>query len=249
MFSYKSLIASNQHIKFYCTSKCKDVIPEPYPAKKYIPDWYKRLEMNISKKMDANLLHHINATDIKYETPTIKRCPPFLDAMSAGWIIPLAADIRFNIQDGGAGISWEHDFFDPMIETHSLGQIYTHPSFPLVPVKLINHWIVETSPGWSCLFTPPLNRSDDFLDLLSGIVETDKYFEFINFPGFLKPLADNMTLYAGHPLMQVIPFHREYLNETIVKTLGKKELEKLEKTRNKRSSHRSLYRDTMWQKK
>ena len=225
---------ANSKIKFYCDPRCKGIIPPPYPAKKLIPDWYKRLEM-VVKEGD-------------FLTPTLKRCPPFIDAMSAGWIIPLAADIRFNIQDAGTGISWEHDFFYPMIENHSLKQISTHPSYPLVPIKIINHWIIETPPDWSCIFTPPLNRPDDFIDLLTGIVETDKYFEYVNFPGFLKVLSENLTLSAGHPLMQVIPFHRKYMQETIIESLDKNKIKKLNKTRDLRASHRSLYRDSIWKK-
>ena len=40
-----------------------------------------------------------------FEFKTLKRCPPFLDAMSTGWILPLAADIQFNIQDDGTGLT------------------------------------------------------------------------------------------------------------------------------------------------
>ena len=88
-------------IEFFCDPRCKGVIPEPYKAKKYIPKWYKRLP----PKMQG---------EDGFSFSTLKRCPPFLDAMSAGWIIPLAADIEFKIQDDGTGVQWKSEFFFDM---------------------------------------------------------------------------------------------------------------------------------------
>ena len=169
-------------IKFFCDPECENVIPEPYPARKLIPSWYKRLP------------NFTDSPDGKFDFKTLKRCPPFLDAISSGWIIPLAADVQFNIVDEGTGVSWESEFYRPMVENHTLDQISTHPNHPMIPIKILNHWIIETPPGWSCLFVPPLNRPDKNLDLMSGIVETDKYFEYINFPGFLKLLNGKLMV-------------------------------------------------------
>ena len=228
---------NNSKIKFFCDPECKDVIPEPYPARKLMPDWYKKLP------------NFTDSPDEKFDFKTLKRCPPFLDAMSTGWIIPLAADVQFNIQDNGAGLTWDSEFYRPMVENHTLSQISTHPNHPMVPIKILNHWIIETPPGWSCLFVPPLNRPDKNLDLMSGIVETDKYFEYINFPGFLKLLNGRITLEAGYPLIQVIPYKRNFSKEAEIKSLNKKNTAKLDLTRKRRLSHTSLYRNKMWERK
>jgi|TARA_R110001583_G_scaffold2229_3_gene16355 hypothetical protein len=228
---------NNSKIKFFCDPECQDVIPEPYPARKLMPDWYKKLP------------NFTDSPDEKFDFKTLKRCPPFLDAMSTGWIIPLAADVQFNIQDNGAGLTWDSEFYRPMVENHTLSQISTHPNHPMVPIKILNHWIIETPPGWSCLFVPPLNRPDKNLDLMSGIVETDKYFEYINFPGFLKLLNGRITLEAGYPLIQVIPYKRNFSKEAEIKSLNKKNTAKLDLTRKRRLSHTSLYRNKMWERK
>ena len=228
---------NNSKIKFFCDPECKDVIPEPYPARKLMPDWYKKLP------------NFTDSPDEKFDFKTLKRCPPFLDAMSTGWIIPLAADVQFNIQDNGAGLTWDSEFYRPMVENHTLSQISTHPNHPMVPIKILNHWIIETPPGWSCLFVPPLNRPDKNLDLMSGIVETDKYFEYINFPGFLKLLNGKITLEAGYPLMQVIPYKRNFTKDAEIKSLNKKNQARLDMIRKRRSSHPSLYRNKMWERK
>ena len=40
-------------IKFFCDPECQDVIPEPYPARKLMPDWYKKLP-NFAESPDEN---------------------------------------------------------------------------------------------------------------------------------------------------------------------------------------------------
>jgi Family of unknown function (DUF6065) len=230
------IFCNNPKIKFYCDSRKTGVIPEPYQSRKVMPDWYKKLSSYANREDGM-------------EIPTLKRCPPFLDAMSTGWIIPLAADITVKVIDNGAGVNWETNFFEPIFEHHNLIQISTHPNAPTVPIKVMNHWLIQTPPGWSCLFVPPLNRPDDTFDLFSGIVETDKYFEYINFPGFLKAREGTFTIKRGHPLMQVIPFKRDFSKEEVIKTLNSDELQKLQHTRDRKSSWFSLYRDSMWEKK
>ena len=228
---------SEPKLKFYCDDRKTGVIPEPYQSRKVMPDWYKKLP------------NYANREDTGMEIPTLKRCPPFLDALSTGWIIPLAADITVKVVDNGAGVTWETDFFDSIFEHHNLVQISTHPNFPTIPIKVINHWIVETPPGWSCLFVPPLNRPDDIFDLFSGIVETDKYFEYINFPGFLKMREGSFTIKRGHPLMQVIPFKRNFDKEAEILELNSEAIKKLQHTKDRKASWFSLYRDSMWEKK
>lgn len=232
------LFGEKCNIKFHCDPKCKGIIPEPYPAKKLMPDWYKKLESFTAKP-----------SELKFRGSTLKRCPPFLDAMSVGWIIPLAADVKFIVQDDGAGVQWNTEFFFKMVDSHSIEQIKTHPNVPKVPLKILNHWIVETPPGWSCLFVPPLNRPDKHLDLMAGLVETDKYFEYINFPGFMKIPEGNIQLDAGYPLMQCIPFRRNIGKDAVIAALSEKNQLRLQRTRDKRTSNISLYRDHLWEKK
>jgi hypothetical protein len=40
------------------------------------------------------------------EDNTVKRCPPFVDAMTSGFLIPLMRDLR--VEDGE--ITWDNDF-------------------------------------------------------------------------------------------------------------------------------------------
>ena len=45
-------------IKFFCDPDCKNVIPEPYPARKLMPDWYRDyliLQMHRIKTLSLKL--------------------------------------------------------------------------------------------------------------------------------------------------------------------------------------------------
>lgn len=184
-------------IEFLCDPKDKGVIAEPYPAKQAIPDWYRKLPA-----VDKDHVHSQN------NGLTAKRCMPFLDALTTGWIIPLAATVRLEIRDNGQTVDagWEIDHV--MVSNHAMHQIAGNPREPRPPCKFHNYWTVATPPGWSCLFVSPLNRPNPVFDLVSGVVDTDTYRSLIHFP-FIATAPDGVyTLERGTPLVQVIPYKR-----------------------------------------
>ena len=56
------------------------MIAEPIPAKSCLPVWFKNLPAVANEDLS-----------VKNNALTIKRCMPFIDALTTGWIIPLAA--------------------------------------------------------------------------------------------------------------------------------------------------------------
>jgi len=235
-------------IEFKCHPELKGVIPEPYPARKLMPNWYKKLEM----------YHKVVEDDgARYEAPTIKRCPPVLDALVAGWILPLVCSVEFSIRDNGSNLSWVLNGMQSnkppnfAVAYHSPQQLKGHPMLPRLPVKFINHWHIKTPPGWSCLFVPPLNREEKNIELISGIVDTDVFHEYINFPGFIIPNdIEYLKLEQGYPLVQVIPFKRGFEKEAKISTLSVEDIAWMEKGRETREVRNvSLYRDERWTKK
>ena len=135
---------------------------------------------------------------------TVKRCPPFTDAMSAGYLIPIVADVEFQMTDKGL----MHKASLPIIDTHDPRQLAPDMERLLV-LKFLNPWIVVTPPGWSSLFVAPLNRSDVPFQPLAGIVETDRFYPPVNFPTvcLLRP-GQSFFLKRGTPFVQVIPIQR-----------------------------------------
>ncbi len=133
---------------------------------------------------------------------------PFLDALTTGWIIPLAATVRLEISDGGRSVDTGWEFDREMVSNHSPSQIAGSPFEPRPPMKLHNFWTIRTPRGWSCLFVAPLNRPQEVVQVLSGVVDTDVYTSTVNFP-FVATAPDGVyMLVKGTPLVQVIPFRR-----------------------------------------
>lgn len=184
-------------IEFVCDPADHGVIAEPVEAKTELPDWFRRLPA-IAKS-------NLSATD---NGLTVKRCMPFLDALTTGWILPLAASVRLEIRDGGQTVEAGWEFDKVMVSNHAQHQVSGNPYAPRPPCKFHNYWTIKTPPGWSCLFVPPLNRPDAIVEVLAGVVDTDTYRSHIHFP-FVAIGPDGVhTLEKGMPLVQVIPFQR-----------------------------------------
>ena len=190
--------AGAQRIAFRCAPEDFGVIAPPVPAKHVMPDWFKRLPP-VAK----------NALSPTNNAITVKRCMPFLDAMTFGWIVPLAATVRMEIGDGGANIECGWDFDKEMVSPHSVAQVEGHPRLPAPPMKFHNYWTIATPPGWSCLFIPPLNRPNAVFEAAAGIVDTDTYQSLIHFPFFALAPDGIHVVEKGTPIVQVIPFRRD----------------------------------------
>lgn len=85
------------------------MIAPPVPAKAYLPEWFRKLP----------------AVDPQVESPTnsgltVKRCLPFPDAMTTGWVLPLAATVRLQIAEGGSRVEAGWDFDRPMAANHGM---------------------------------------------------------------------------------------------------------------------------------
>lgn len=236
----KSVIKTPE-IEFLCYEEDYGVIPEPYPSRKLMPDWFKALPPKINREN-------------KFKNSTIKRCAPFLDAMTVGWIIPLAADVEIVTNEDASGVSYKWEFYRTMIENHSESQISTdrapNPNLPKPPIKFLNYWAIKIQKGWSVLFLPPLNRPDPRFTCIAGLVDCDGYFEFINFPFFFNEPNFTGIIEAGTPLVQAIPIKRDnLLKDYNARAFTKKEHKNLEYTRRQRSIHESHYRDYVWSRK
>lgn len=234
---FKWFKPKNEIIQFRCLEEDWDVIPKPFPSRKFMPDWFKSLSPKLGNG---------------YEKSTIKKCSPFLDSLTAGWIIPLASEIYIKTNDDCSSFEWECKYPKSILETHSSDQLNgeKHPQFPKPPMKFMNYWSIKVPDGWSVLFTPPLNRQDPRFTCMSGIVDCDKYEEFINFPFFWnKPNYDGF-LQVGTPLVQVIPIHRKSFQmnyDTHIFT--ESEWKTVEKGRAIRQTHESWYRNRLWVRK
>jgi hypothetical protein len=196
----------------------------PIPTKLNIPEWYKKLEHTVLNK-------------------TVKGCMPFLDTLTSGYLLKMPQDfyVRHNVDNKNEkGEKFKDSFqtyglhdqqqllhakylnLNSRIDVHSLKQVEGSPFVEknknLPFYKIINPWKIKTPKGYSCLFVPPLNNSDDRFSIISGIVDTDTFPDEINFPiiinGDKYPVLET-TIKKGTPYVQIIPFKRENWKMTI----------------------------------
>ena len=227
----------------------------PIPIKLNIPDWYRKLEHTLLNK-------------------TVKGCMPFLDSLTAGYLLKIPQD--FNVRHNVNNKDEKGNEFKDSFQTFGLYEhsqllnakkinlnsgVDVHPPTQLgeapfieknknLPFyKITNPWKIKTPKGYSCLFVPPLNNSDDRFSIIPAIVDTDTYPNEINFPiiinGDKYPILET-TIKKGTPYVQIIPFKRDSWKMSL-KPRKQKEIQ------NSRLFYSlkllNIYKDKYWTKK
>lgn len=186
-------------ISFFAEKTHIDAFPAPRPAQKFFPDYFVKLKPQASADPRSG---------------TVKRCVPFLDALSLGYIIPLWADVMVTAYNGEIKIEFPENL--PMkdsLSSHTKEQIKGHPlsnaPYGNIPLKFHNPWGIQTPKGWSVLITSPLNHLEQRFKILDGVVDTDEYYNQINFPFIWTGGDGEFYLPKGTPIAQVIPIKRQ----------------------------------------
>jgi hypothetical protein len=227
----------------------------PTPIKLNIPEWFKKLDHTVLKK-------------------TIKGCMPFLDSLTTGYLLKIPQDfyVRHNVDNKNEeGKEFKDSFqtfglhdrsetlyaksinLNSPADTHSTDQLEGSPFIEknkkLPFYKILNPWKIKTPKGYSCLFVPPLNNSDDRFSIIPGIVDTDTFPNEINFPiiinGDKYPILETM-IKKGTPYVQVIPFKRDSWKMNL-KPKKQKELQKYKLFYGLKLLN--IYKDKFWDKK
>ena len=204
-----------QKIKFTNTSGYKD-FPKPVPAYTMVPDWYKQTDSYVGGEKKPNGEGGTLAT--------IKRCMPVFDAMTAGYLILLPADVWVTVNEmkavdseTGEPIDGEPTKKTQSFEWSNFGLISFHPidQAPLHPAKneypyakFNNSWGIKTPKGYSVEIMQPVHRESVFT-ILPGIVDTDRYTAPINFPMVINDPNFEGLIPKGTPIAQIVPFKRE----------------------------------------
>jgi hypothetical protein len=175
-----------------------DELLKPVPAYTMVPEWYKQTESYIGGDKKPGGDGGTKAT--------IKRCMPVFDAITAGYLILLPADVWVSVKDGQQYFEWSN--FD-LIKFHPIEQAPLHPAknehaYP----KWSNHWSIKTPKGYSVQIIQPMHRESIFT-IMPGVVDTDKYSAPINFPMVINDPSFEGMIPKGTPIAQVIPFKRE----------------------------------------
>ncbi len=191
-------------LSFRCPAELEGVIPRPIPAAQGLPEWLRSMPAEAFSAL-------VDGPD-----DTVKRCPPFIDAMSEGVLLPLVCDLH--VRDGE--FTWDGEMPAGRSLVYPRGPISLHdpaqtegtPFFDrnAYTIKFHNLWTVAAPEGWAILFTHPANRADLPFTTLTGLVDCDRYQSgFIHFPAVWRDPGFCGTLPAGTPIAQAFPVRRE----------------------------------------
>jgi hypothetical protein len=195
--------ANQMTLTFRCPPELEKVLPRPIPAVLGLPDWFKTMPQKV-----------FNPT-MGSEDQTVKKCPPFIDAMTYGFLIPLVTDLE--VRDGE--FSWDFvpegfvsEFSHSPIGFHDPSQAVGTPFFDddRFIIKFNTFWNIEAPAGYSLLFTHPVNRSDLPFTTLTGLVDCDTFYHSsVSFPARWHDTGFDGVLPKGTPIAQCLPVKRE----------------------------------------
>ena len=196
--------ANQMTLTFRCPAALEKILPRPIPAVLGLPDWYKAMPQKAFSQTMGE------------ETQTVKKCPPFIDAMTYGFLIPLPIDL--SVRDGE--FSWNFELPEGFVSEYSHSPIGFHDPSQVAGtpffdddrfiIKFNNFWTIEAPPGYSLLFTHPVNRTDLPFTTLTGLVDCDRFHDTPpNFPARWHDTGFDGVLPKGTPVAQCLPVKRE----------------------------------------
>ena len=187
-----------------CHPALEPILPKPRPARGALPDWLRQMPSDVpAPSLGGDLVR------------TLKHCPPFLDAMGAGVMVPLACDLHVS----GGEIRWDWDppvITDAPITRAPIGVHVPEQASgaPLglgdtLAIKFTSFWTLEVPEGWQLYFMHPANRADLPFLTLSGLVSADRFgLGYVHFPAVWTDPTFEGTLAAGTPVAQVLALPR-----------------------------------------
>lgn len=225
-------------IKFYAHKDFAHA-GNPLPAKRLLPNWFKRGESTFINPMDGE------------EYAGLKKCMPFFDAMVSGYYLTIPADIIVTRdKDGNPTFSSNDPFFHQFefigerkgdiggTMPRPDGYMHNHYIFK-------NFWSWKTPRGWSILVTHPFNAWDLPFRISSAIMDSDEFVGRGNIPFFLSSTFEG-TIPKGTPFAQLIPIKR-----AAWKMIGNdKSLEDIAEVKvHKVREEETSYKKAMWHRK
>ena len=191
-------------ITFRCDPALVDVLPRPVAAREALPEWLQRMAPRAESSLHQRSIR------------TVKQCPPFVDAMTHGFMILLPCDIA--VQDGQ--FAWDWPLPALAVASHPCAPLSFHvpeqiAGSPLAhgrqaALKFNSFWTIELEAGWSLIAGHPINREDLPFRLVTGLVDADRFNDVgINFPAVWTDPGFRGLLPRGTPIAQCYPVPRD----------------------------------------
>lgn len=193
-------------VTFRCDPALIDLLPRPVPAKDALPDWLRRMPPRVPSALHQRSIR------------TVKQCPPFIDAMTQGFLMLLPCDVQVRDKQ----FSWDWPLPPLSVAGHPRAPLSFHvpeqiagsplQNGTLSALKFNSFWTVELEPGWSLMVVHPIHRGDLPFRLVTGVVDADRFNEVgINFPALWTEPGFDGVLPRGTPVAQCYPVPRANL--------------------------------------
>jgi hypothetical protein len=195
------------NITFRCDPSLIDLLPRPVPAKAALPEWLRRMAPRVPSAVHGRAIR------------TVKQCPPFVDAMTHGFMILLPCDL----QVAAGRFSWDWPLPALTVPGHPRAPLSFHVpeqiagsplartghGGPQSAIKFNSFWTIELDAGWSLMAVHPVHRDDLPFRLVTGLVDADRFNEVgINFPAVWVDDGFAGVLPRGTPIAQCYPVPR-----------------------------------------
>lgn len=188
------------------------VAPKPYPAKEYLPKWYKTMpSYNKPPGQTERFLSVIGGVS----STSPKMCTPMYDTFTTGYIIPLHTDLEVRTINGEPTIHWRTKTIP--VERHGGGYdmngiagntgLTVPDGYSPTVFKWINGWDFKTPKGYSCLVTDPYANENSPFKAIAAVIDTDKVSLSILPPFWVREGFEGIVE-KGTPMVQITPFKR-----------------------------------------
>ena len=192
------------NITFRCDPALIELLPRPVPAKAMLPDWLRQMAPRVPSSVHGRSIR------------TVKQCPPFVDAMTHGFMLLLPCDVKVE----AGQFSWDWPLPALTVPGHPRAPLSFHvpeqiAGSPLAhgaqsAIKFNSFWTIELDPGWSLMAVHPINRDDLPFRLVTGLVDADRFNDVgINFPAVWTDPGFGGVLARGTPIAQCYVVPRE----------------------------------------
>lgn len=191
-----------------CHPALEPILPKPVPAREALPGWLKAMPGEVPAESLGGI-----------PVRTLKHCPPLIDALGLGLLMPLACDIT--VADGAISWDWSPPPLPDQLTTrapigaHAPEQAAGSPLAVAdrLLVKFMSFWTLQAPPGWSILFTHPFCRPATPFQTLTGLVDCDRYADgYVHFPALWTDPGFSGVIPKGTPVAQAVPVPREPLS-------------------------------------
>lgn len=182
-----------------CHPALEPLLPRPVLAADALPDWFRAMPASVPSPA-------LGGETVR----TLKHCPPLIDALSLGLLVPLATDLT--VERGEVAWDWDPPVLTDADITRAPVGVHVAEQATGAPfedpgrliLKFTNFWTFEAPEGVSLLFTHPLNRPELPFRTLSGVVDSDLFRDgYVHFPALLQDGFEG-TIPRGTPVAQII---------------------------------------------